>query len=154
MLQVSLKQVWEFTHRFFERFASILWAKEWRAICLWKRANRSHCSFFMSDLSEALTVALFSWVTWANCSLSLFCTVKSNWSESLNILYKKEWMSKERREEFTLGHKMLFKMRDFEQKSEFQPCPKMSNFYLLSFWKVAPEIKFVLYFVKAKCKRN
>ena len=119
MLQVSLKQVWEFTHRFFERFASILWAKEWRAICLWKRANCSHCSFFMSDLSEALTVALFSWVTWANFSLSLFCTVKSDWSESLNILYKKEWMSKERREEFTLGHKKGEKRSKTYEKYEF-----------------------------------
>ena len=31
------------------------------------------CSFMMSDLSESLTVALLSWVTWAICSWSLFC---------------------------------------------------------------------------------
>ena len=30
------------------------------------------CSFLVSNLSNLLTVALFSWVIWANCSQSLF----------------------------------------------------------------------------------
>ena len=30
------------------------------------------CSFLVSNLSDSLTVALFSWAIWANCSQSLF----------------------------------------------------------------------------------
>ena len=34
-------------------------------------AIRSHCSFFMSDLSDFLTVPHLSWAIWVNCSQSL-----------------------------------------------------------------------------------
>ena len=62
-------------------------------------------------------VALLSWATWVNFSRSLFCHerpehiahgssfVTSGGSESLKSLFKKEKMSKDRRERFTLGHK-------------------------------------------------
>ena len=78
-------------HRFFERFANFLWAKE--------------------------QLALLSWATWVNRSGSLLCKkrrerfadshtlVKSDVSTSLPPLCKKEWLSKEQHEWFALGHK-------------------------------------------------
>ena len=48
-------------------------------------------SFVMSNLSESLKL--------------LFCTVKSDRSESLKSLFKKERMSEEQRERFAHGHK-------------------------------------------------
>ena len=56
-----------------------------------------------SDVSETLTVTLLFWATWANRSGRSF--VKSDGSELLNLLLKKERMSEERRERFALGHK-------------------------------------------------
>ena len=66
--------------------------KSKRAIHLRKRANRSRCSFVMSDLSQSLTVALLLWATWVNHSRLLFC--KERGSESLKSLFKikkSEW---------------------------------------------------------------
>ena len=92
---------WEFAHQFFEQFA--LFVSE-RVIRLWKkRANCSHYSFVMSDLSKLLKVAILSWATWANCSQFFF--VMSDGSKSLKLLFKKECMREERRERFALGHK-------------------------------------------------
>ena len=51
------------------------------AICSKKRANRSKkraiCSFIMIDLSQLLTVAHLSWVTWAIRSQLLICSEQS-----------------------------------------------------------------------------
>ena len=67
-------------------------------------------------------VALLSWATGANGSWSLFCTerwewfahgrsfLKSNESELLLSLFKKEQLNEERQEQFALGHKKGGKM--------------------------------------------
>ena len=62
--------------------------KSERVICSWKRVNCSRRSFFISNLSKSLTVALLSWSTWANCSF-----VMNNLSESLTVaILSREWL--------------------------------------------------------------
>ena len=53
--------------------------KSERVICSWKRVNCSRRSFFISNLSKSLTVALLSWSTWANRSRWLFCKERREW---------------------------------------------------------------------------
>ena len=92
-LKIDISSV-QFAHQFFESE---------RVIRLWKRANPSHSSE--------------RFATWANCSQSLFCKewrewvsqgrsfVMSNGSESLKLLFKKDWMSEERWVQFAPGKK-------------------------------------------------
>ena len=82
-------------------------------------------SFFVSEnaihsqnrATVTAPVALLSWMPWVNSSQLLFCNerperfpqgcsfIKSNVIELLMSLFKKERLSKERRELFPLGHK-------------------------------------------------
>ena len=71
---MTITQNWEFPHRFFEWFSRFCERKSEWAICSRKRANCSHRSFVMSDLSKSLTVALFKKATGAKRSRSLFCS--------------------------------------------------------------------------------
>ena len=54
-----------------------LWAKERMRDLLKKTSALLIRSFIISDLSESLTVALFSWATRVICSQSLICPEKS-----------------------------------------------------------------------------
>ena len=88
-------------------------------------------------------VALLSWAIEANRSRPLFCKeqqdwlahscsfLKSNGSELISSLFKKEQLSQEQQEQFALGHKkrgklsktykkyvIFLNMSDFERKSE------------------------------------
>ena len=95
------KQGWEFAHRFFEWFILFLWAK----------------MPFTHKIELTAPVPLLSWMPWVNSSQLLFCNerperfpqgcsfIKSNVIELLMSLFKKERLSKERRELFPLGHK-------------------------------------------------
>ena len=60
--------------------------------------------------------------TWATCSRLLFCSghyfIKIDGSELLKSLFKKEQMSEERREHFTLGHKKEEKLSKTCEKYE------------------------------------
>ena len=94
-------QGWEFAHRFFEPIAHFLWAKEQ----------------FACEKEQIAPFAILSWAKGVNRSRSPFCKerqerfaqsccfLKSNERESLPSLFKKEWLSEERREQFALGHK-------------------------------------------------
>ena len=82
----------------------------WPGLKLCSSVFQANRLFFVSDR------AVLSWKI-ANHSRSLVCNdwweqvayghsfVKSNESEALLLLFKKEWLSKERQERFTLGHK-------------------------------------------------
>ena len=71
---MTITQNWEFPHRFFEWFSRFCERKSEWAICSRKRANCSHRSFVMSDLSKSLTVALLKKAMGAKRSHSLFCS--------------------------------------------------------------------------------
>ena len=68
-----------------------------------KKSKSNLQLFFISDLSKSFTVALF--VEQQERFAHSRSFVKSDKSESLPSLFKKEQLSKEQRERFALGHK-------------------------------------------------
>ena len=90
------------------------------------KRSKSLTSLFCHGQPKTIApVALLSWATWANCSWS--CVVKSNRSELLKSLFKKERMSEEQHERFAHGHKKGGKLSKTYKKYDF--FKQISLFY-------------------------
>ena len=132
---------------FCERKSRSLVKKSERANCSWKRANCSHHSFVISDLSKSLTVNLLSWATWVNCS-----------SRSLK---KSEW-AKIDGSNLLLGIKRLKTVRNIQKYEFFEqiarlfasnPPESQANHYITR-WKRTTLVNLSwLLFCKEGCER-
>ena len=106
----------EFAQRLFDWIARILVSE--RAICLWKRANNSHCSFTWAILSRSLFFKERWRANWSHCSLKKSDWAKSNGSDSLFGLKKRNNCEKLSNRSFFKSN-LINNMSDFERKSEF-----------------------------------